>query len=343
MRFKIGKSSDGKYYIDMNNMFNSISQLVAYPKYDVAGEVRTPCVPSEVHRTAGLSKATNKTWKIRKCYLKLCNKIDIGNFGEVWEAMWNNTTPVIVNTINPGTVTVSDFLKEATVIKQLRHRNLVQLYALYVEKELIYVVTEPTKYGNLWDHLKEDGNILPLTQLINIGAQVAAGMAFLENNSYVHGNLAAKNVFITEHLICRIGGLGIINALSKESREEFIRSNTKWSAPEVLNMSPITTKSDVWSFGILLYEVVTYGHVPYPGMSDNQVREKLQANYRMLCPMGCPEQLYKIMMKCWNKYADDRPTFETLQWQLEEFFIDDVLYAALVATPYLPQQLNTDS
>ena len=339
MKWKINKSSDGKYFFNSAIMFDSLSKLIAHHSEHIDYHTktmvqRTPCVPSEVHRTAGLSKETNKAWKIQRSSLKLCVKIDTGNFGEVWEAMWNNTTPVIVNTLNSGTI---DFLKEATVMKQLRHRNVVQLYAVCVEEGPIYEVMEPTKHGNLRDFLRRNGRNLRPTQLINMGAQVAAGMAYLEKNSYVHGNLAAKSVFVSEHLICRIGQLGIISTYSKEAREEFIRSNARWFAPEVLNKFPSTTKSDVWSFGILLYEVVTYGRIPYPGISNCQLLETLQAGYRMHCPTGCPDQLHKIMMKCWHKDADSRPTFETLQWQLEQFFVDNVLYSSTVATPCLAQ------
>jgi len=329
---KINKSSDGRYFISANRKFDTIPQLVAHH----INMVKSPCVPTEVQRTAGLSKVTNKAWEISRSSLVLHKKIDSGNLGDAWEAMWNNTTPVIVNTLKPGTITVSDFLKEATVMKQLRHRNVVQLYAVCVEEEPIYVVTEPTKYGNLRDYLQSDGCTLQLPQLISMGAQVAAGMAYLEKKTHIHGNLAAKSSFVSQHLICRIGDFGFIN-LSEETNKELIRLNAKWLAPEVLKFSRVTTKSDVWSFGVLLYEVITYGRFPYPGMSNDEVQDAVQTGYRMQCPMGCPEQLYKIMRKCWLNNADCRPTFETLQWQLEEFFIDDVLYAATAATPYLPQ------
>ena len=125
--------------------------------------------------------------------MQLCKKLDNGSFGGRWEAVWNKTTPVIVNTLDPGTITVYDFLTEVIVMKQLRHRNVVQLYAVCVEEEPIYVVTEPTKHGTLQDYLQQDdGQNLQLTQLVSMGAQVAAGMAYLEKNKYIHGNLTSK-------------------------------------------------------------------------------------------------------------------------------------------------------
>ncbi|XP_065889135.1 tyrosine-protein kinase-like [Dysidea avara] len=342
-RWRIDKSSNKKYFIHPDTAFESLQQLVEYYT-EHTGEfsfeiIKTPCVPTEVYRTAGLSKATNKAWQIQRNSLKLCKKIDTGNFGEMWEAVWNNGTPVIVNTLNPGTITVSDFLKEATVMKQLRHRNVVQLYAVCVEEEPIYVVTELMEHGNLQDYLRGDGRALQLPQLINMGAQVAAGMAYLENNTYIHGNVTARSVFVSEHLICRIGDFGVINALAKDPSIKLTNTTpaTKWAAPEVLLSSIFTVKSDVWSFGIFLHELVTYGQLPYHDKKDENLIEELKRGYRIPRPTNCPEQLHKIMIKCWNEDANSRPTFETLQWQLEEFFIDDVLYAVTTSTPYLPQ------
>ena len=94
----------------------------------------------------------------------------------------------------------------------------------------------------------------------------------------------------------------------------------KWSAPETLLYHRFTIKSDVWSFGILLYEIVTYGRFPYPGMSNAQVLEAtIGQGYRMPGPMGCPDQLYEIMRECWRDDPELRPTFETLQRKLEDF------------------------
>ena len=341
MKSKISKDSNGKYFIESLSKkvcFESLTQLVEY-RTKQAVRIQTPCIDVDISRTAGLSKVTNKVWQIQRSSLELCKKTYTGNFGEVWEAVRNNTTPVIVNTLNPGTITVSDFLKEATVMKQLRHRNVVQLYAVCVEEEPIYVVTEPMEHGNLRHYLRNDGRTLHLLQLVSMGEQVAAGMAYLEKNTcIIHGNLAARSVFLSEHLICRIGNFSAISVLSKDVSKTIPISafSIKWSAPEVLKFCHVTTKSDVWSFGVLLYEVVTHGRFPYPGMNDDEVQDAIRTGYRMQRPTGCPEPLFKIMMKCWNSDADCRPTFETLQWQLEEFFIDDVLYAATVATPYLP-------
>ena len=94
----------------------------------------------------------------------------------------------------------------------------------------------------------------------------------------------------------------------------------KWTAPEAANYNRFTIKSDVWSFGILLTEIVTHGRVPYPGMTNAEVLHQVENGYRMPEPQGCPAALYDIMNECWKKDENERPTFETLQWKLEEFF-----------------------
>ena len=96
----------------------------------------------------------------------------------------------------------------------------------------------------------------------------------------------------------------------------------QWIAPEAILHSRFTTKSDVWSFGILLYEIVTYGRRPYAGMTDRGFLESVIQGYRMPCPSGCPEALHQIMIECWRDDPVSRPTFESLSWKLEEFFAE---------------------
>ena len=97
-----------------------------------------------------------------------------------------------------------------------------------------------------------------------------------------------------------------------------IQLRIRWSAPEAVLYKRFTIRSDVWSFGILLYEIVTYGRSPYPGMSNAQVLEAIQQDYRMPCPMGCPDQVYEVMCECWRDGPEVRPTFNTLQQRLKD-------------------------
>ena len=338
-KYKINKTDDGKYFISKQKSLETLPQLITFHSQLAAGlpvKLKSPCVVAEDLQTNGLSKNTNKIWKIERNTLVFYRQLGKGQLGEVWGAMWNKTTPVAVKILKPGIITVSDFLKEATVLKTLRHRNVLQLYAVCTQGEPIYIITELMKEGNLLNYLHSYGRALKLPQLVNMGAEVAAGMAYLEKNWIIHGNIAARNILLSDHLVCRVGCFSVINTVCKNGNHMSTGINVaiKWASPEVMKSAHFTIKSDVWSFGILLYELVTHGSDPYPEMDRIKTMEMvLKMGYRMPCPRNCPQNLHNIMMKCWNGDASYRPTFETLQWQLEEYFIDQGLYAATVSTP----------
>ena len=237
--------------------------------------------------------------------------------------IWNGTTEVAVKTLKPGTIKASEFLEEAALMKKLRHPNLIQLYAVCTKEEPIYIITELMKHGSLLEYLRGDGHSLKLRQLIDMGTQVASGMAYLEEKNYIHQDLAARNILVGENRICKVADYGLARVIDEDANKLNNFPLNKWTAPEVALYSCFTIKSDVWSFGILLYELITYGQFPYPGMDNVQVLTVLQTGYRMQCPMGCPELLYEIMRDCWRDDATSRPTFETLQWKLEDFFFTD--------------------
>ena len=249
----------------------------------------------------------------------------VGQFGEVWEGLWNNTTSVAVKTLKPGTRSPSDFLQEARLMMNLRHPQLVQLYAVCSREEPVYIVVELMKHGSLLDYLRREGRSLKLLQLIDMSAGVACGMAYLEEQKCIHRDLAARNILVGENLICKVSNFRSAKVLEVDIYEapEGSEFPIKWTAPEALLYNRFTIKSDVWSFGIVLYEISTYGRFPYPGMMNAQVLEAVQQGYRMRRPPNCPQRLHDIMIDCWKEDPATRPTFGTLQWQLEQFFTTD--------------------
>merc|ERR1712200_361260 len=179
------------------------------------------------------------------------------------------------------------------------------------------------------------GKLLKLPQLIDMGAQIAAGMAYLESQNYIHRDLAARNVLVGDNNVVKIADFGLARLIKEDEYEARVgaRFPIKWTAPEAANYSRFSIKSDVWSFGILLTELITYGRIPYPGMTNAEVLHQVEHGYRMQAPQGCPPHLYDIMLECWHKDAMKRPTFETLQWKLEDFFtLSDSEYKKAAST-----------
>ncbi|XP_059355123.1 tyrosine-protein kinase fynb isoform X4 [Carassius carassius] len=235
---------------------------------------------------------------------------------------WNGNTKVAVKTLKPGTMSPESFLEEAQIMKKLRHDKLVQLYAV-VSEEPIYIVTEYMGKGSLLDFLKDgEGRALKLPNLVDMAAQVAAGMAYIERMNYIHRDLRSANILVGDNLVCKIADFGLARLI--EDNEYTARQGAKfpikWTAPEAALYGKFTIKSDVWSFGILLTELVTKGRVPYPGMNNREVLEQVERGYRMPIPQDCPSSLHELMVQCWKKDAEERPTFEYLQAFLEDYF-----------------------
>uniref|UniRef100_A0A671KEG1 non-specific protein-tyrosine kinase n=1 Tax=Sinocyclocheilus anshuiensis TaxID=1608454 RepID=A0A671KEG1_9TELE len=277
--------------------------------------------PTMAPETHGLSYNTVDHWEISRSSLKLLKKLGAGQFGEVFEGIWNDRTAVAVKTLKPGTMDPKDFLREAQIMKKLRHAKLIQLYAVCTTEEPIYIITELMSHGSLQEYLQNKGASLQMSDQIEMGAQVASGMAYLELQNYIHRDLAARNVLVGDNNVCKVADFGLARVIQTVALKWF---PVKWTAPEAIHENKFTIKSDVWSFGILLYEIVTFGQMPYPTMTNFQVVQQLPKGYRMPCPLNCPKYLYDIMYECWKDSPADRPTFETLQWKLEEFFDMDL-------------------
>ncbi|XP_023152719.1 tyrosine-protein kinase SRK2 [Amphiprion ocellaris] len=331
--YKLKKLDNGYYYVSRNKSFLTLKELVDYYSQQADGlcvRLGEPCKKMEAPLTYGLSYNTVDQWEIDRRSIKLLRKLGAGQFGEVFQGLWNNTTEVAVKTLKPGSMDAEDFLREAQIMKRLRHPKLIQLYAVCTMEEPIYIITELMTHGSLLDYLQKDkGDTLRISDQIEMAAQVASGMAFLELQNYIHRDLAARNVLVGENNICKVADFGLARVFMKENEDvyeakEGSKFPVKWTAPEALHSNKFSIKSDVWSFGILLYEIMTFGQMPYPTMTNYQVVQRVPQGYRMASPPSCPKVLYDIMMECWKENDQDRPTFETLQWTLEDYFDQDL-------------------
>ncbi|XP_053190857.1 tyrosine-protein kinase Fgr isoform X2 [Scomber japonicus] len=319
--YKIRKLDNGGYYITTRSQFDTVPQLVEHYTGSNDGLcyfLTKPC-PNSTPLTMGLGR---DAWEVSRETLSMQRKLGQGCFGDVWMGMWNGTTKVAVKTLKPGTMSPEAFLEEAQIMKRLRHDKLVQLYAV-VSEEPIYIITEFMSQGSLLDFLKDgEGQGLKLPQLVDMAAQIAAGMAYIERMNYIHRDLRAANILVGDNLVCKIADFGLARLI--EDNEYTARQGAKfpikWTAPEAALYGRFTIKSDVWSFGILLTELITKGRVPYPGMNNREVLEQVERGYRMPCAPGCPSSLHELMVQCWRREADERHTFEYLQSFLEDYF-----------------------
>ncbi|XP_038057565.1 tyrosine-protein kinase SRK2-like isoform X2 [Patiria miniata] len=321
--YRISNTTDGQFFIAEQKKFPTLQDVVEYYRGDNSGlccRITDAC-PKESPTTMTLGR---DIWEIERSSMVMMSKLGSGQFGDVWKAIWNGKTPVAVKTLKEGTMSPEAFLAEANIMKGIRHNKLVNLYGICSEKEPIYIVTELMKNGALLTYLREgDGKFLSLRTLVDIAAQIAQGMSYLEERSYLHRDLAARNILVGENNLVKIADFGLAKLVLDEHyvARKGNKFPVKWTAPEAALYGTYSIKSDVWSFGILVSEIVTKGVMPYPGLSNSEVLDQVQRGYRMKKPQHCPESLYRLMCKCWLENPQDRPTFDFLYNYLDDYFV----------------------
>ncbi|CAL7934747.1 unnamed protein product [Xylocopa violacea] len=260
-------------------------------------------------------------WELNNDDVILLEKIGRGNFGDVHKAQLKTCkTEVAVKTCK---VTLPDeqkrkFLQEGRILKQYDHPNIVKLIGICVQKQPIMIVMELVPGGSLLPYLRKNASTITQQEQLRMCKDAAAGMRYLESKYCIHRDLAARNCLVGYECIVKISDFG----MSREE-EEYIVSDgmkqipIKWTAPEALNFGKYTSLCDVWSYGVLMWEIFSKGGNPYSGMSNSQAREKIDAGYRMPAPENTPDEIYRLMLRCWEYEPEKRPHFDQIYTVVE--------------------------
>ncbi|XP_075032786.1 protein-tyrosine kinase 6 isoform X2 [Mixophyes fleayi] len=202
--------------------------------------------------------------------------------------------------------------EEFTLERKLGKGNFAQVYEASWQGRLkIKVAIKAIKQSNEGQELNVDG-------LLDIAGQVVDGMHYLEANNCIHRDLAARNVLIGRNNICKVADFGLARFIKDECYISYSKEIPyKWTAPEVLAFGCFTHKSDVWAFGVLLYEIMSRGMNPYPGVSNSELLEFLKKGKRMKAPENCSNKVYNVMLECWDENPKKRPTFNELKVSID--------------------------
>ncbi|CAD5125233.1 DgyrCDS13472 [Dimorphilus gyrociliatus] len=327
--YKIRKMDEGGVFIAARRPFKSMMDLVRHYMASADGlccRLEKPCpkVPATV---------PFKQLEVRRSQVKRIRRLGHGNFGEVSAGKFQNSVDVAIKSLKPGTMPPGAFLAEAKRMHKFRHPKLVQLMGVCTDCEPMLIITELMVNGSLLDYLREKKSLerFPFADLIDICAQVAEGMKYLEKENFIHRDLRAANILVGENNEVKVADFGLAKEIkvddTNDGADEPMKFPIKWTAPEAAFKREFSTKSDVWSFGVLLYEIMTFGRVPYPSLSGQEVLNKVSGSYRMEKPSSssglfhCPDSVYGLMLNCWDRDPERRPTFEHIYHFFDEFEI----------------------
>uniref|UniRef100_A0A3P9Q503 receptor protein-tyrosine kinase n=1 Tax=Poecilia reticulata TaxID=8081 RepID=A0A3P9Q503_POERE len=270
----------------------------------------------------------DKKWEFPRENLELGKELGSGAFGMVVQATaYGINKPGVSQQVAVKMLkALMSELKMLTHIGQ--HANIVNLLGACTETGPVYLIFQYCCYGDLLNYLKKSGDryhksvtdmeqqALTFDDLLSFAFQVAKGMEFLSAKNCIHRDLAARNVLVTKGRLVKIGDFGLARDIDNDSNYVVrgnVRLPVKWMAPESMFQGMYTMKSDVWAYGILLWEIFSLGVTPYPGVKvDHKFYSMIERGFKMECPYYANDSVYGIMCKCWALDPNNRPSFSKL-------------------------------
>ncbi|XP_078042084.1 activated Cdc42 kinase [Augochlora pura] len=271
---------------------------------------------------------TGLTCLIQDKDVTLSTKLGDGSFGVVRRGEWTSPTgrvlPVAVKVLKADALTqpsvIEDFVSEVQSMHTLDHHNLIRLYGVVLSQPMM-MVTELAPLGALLDYLRKQCGRISVLTLCNYALQVATGMAYLEAKRFLHRDLACRNVLLSSADKVKIGDFGLMRALPQQEDCYVMTEHKKvpfpWCAPESLKARQFSHASDVWMFGVTLWEMLTFGEEPWVGLNGSEILRKIDKDgERLHEPEATPPVMYQLMLRCWARDPAERPMFATLKTSL---------------------------
>uniref|UniRef100_A0A4W3I691 non-specific protein-tyrosine kinase n=1 Tax=Callorhinchus milii TaxID=7868 RepID=A0A4W3I691_CALMI len=310
---KLSQTSPCLYYLAEKHLFNNIPELIEYHQHNAAGLITRLRYPvgrkgRAAPTTAGFSY---DKWEINPSELTFMKELGSGQFGVVRLGKWRAQHKVAIKAIREGAMYEEDFIEEAKIMMKLSHPKLVQLYGVCTQGKPIYIVTEFMELGCLLNYLRQRRGQIQKEMLLSMCQDVCDGMAYLETNMFIHRDLAARNCLVSESHVVKVSDFGMTRYVLDDqyTSSSGTKFPVKWSPPEVLHYSKFSSKSDVWSFGVLMWEVYIEGKMPFETKSNAEVVQLITSGFRLYRPKRASNAVYEIMTQCWHEKPEGRPTF----------------------------------
>ncbi|XP_042413886.1 serine/threonine-protein kinase STY46-like isoform X5 [Zingiber officinale] len=266
-----------------------------------------------------LAVAKAGEWEIDRRSLKTGEKIASGSCGDLYRGSYLGQDVAIKiirsNLLNDSLL--QEFQQEVFILKNVQHENVVRFVGACTKPPQLCIVTEYMQGGNLYDYLHKQHNILELSMLLKISIDVCKGMEYLHNNNIVHRDLKTANLLIDSNFVVKVADFGVARIQNQGGVMTAETGTYRWMAPEVINHLPYDEKADVFSFGIVLWELTT-SKIPYENMTPLQAALAVRQGHRPEIPETTHPRLSDLMRRCWEGIPTERPTFSEIVVELEE-------------------------
>lgn len=266
---------------------------------------------------------STRDYEIQRERIELGRCIGEGQFGDVHQGVYlSPENPALAVAIKTCKNCTSDsvrekFLQEALTMRQFDHPHIVKLIGVITENP-VWIIMELCTLGELRSFLQVRKYSLDLASLILYAYQLSTALAYLESKRFVHRDIAARNVLVSSNDCVKLGDFGLSRYMEDSTYYKASKGKLpiKWMAPESINFRRFTSASDVWMFGVCMWEILMHGVKPFQGVKNNDVIGRIENGERLPMPPNCPPTLYSLMTKCWAYDPSRRPRFTELKAQL---------------------------
>ncbi|XP_059453044.1 serine/threonine-protein kinase STY8-like isoform X3 [Corylus avellana] len=310
---------DGWHAEDADSLYEAMENAVARSEGSWS---RSSSSHSAVEKALA-TEAKSGDWEIDRRLLKIGDRIASGSCGDLYHGVYlsQDVAVKILRSEHLNDALEDEFTQEVAILREVRHKNVVRFIGACTKPPHMCIVTEYMPGGSLYDYLHKNHNILELPQLLKFAIDVSKGMEYLHQSSIIHRDLKTANLLMDNHNVVKVADFGVARFQNQGGVMTAETGTYRWMAPEVINHQPYDQKADVFSFAIVLWELVT-AKVPYDTMTPLQAALGVRQGLRPDIPRNAHPKLLELMQRCWEAAPDSRPSFAEITAELENLVQD---------------------
>lgn len=272
---------------------------------------------SAIGRTI-VARSKPEDWEIDRRLLKIGERIASGSCGDLYRGMYLGTDVAIkvLRSEHLSDTLEDEFAQEISILRQVQHRNVVRFIGACTNSPQLCIITEYMPGGSLYEYLHKHHVLLKLSQLLSFAIDVCKGMEYLHQNNIIHRDLKTANLLMDANNVVKVADFGVARFQNNGGVMTAETGTYRWMAPEIINHQPYDQKADVFSFAIVLWELLT-AKVPYDTMTPLQAALGVRQGLRPELPENAHPKLLDLMQRCWVATPSDRPDFSAIKVELE--------------------------